>query len=246
MGLTAAEWISTQQRGLSMPRNYEEEYENAIQNKNRENANAVPNELHTPTFKKKINNFCKRHGFCENDVIDIIKSESKAGEIVRAFFAKDPKKQNIFEKMACEFIEAMGVDEFENLPNNELIVTNGAVMDRKTFKSKGGTAQAKTIDFKWKYKGATFYASHKYTKESGGAQDNQYKDLQAFIKDANHTTLDNTYFIVIADGPYYNTRDGETGKSRIDTLKSKAHPPAVHACTMGELETLMKEIVGNK
>lgn len=229
-----------------MPRNYEEEYENAIQNKNRENANAVLNELHTKGFKKKINNFCKKHGFYEDDIIALIKSESKASEIVRALFAKDPKKQNIFEKMACEFIKEMGVDEFENLPNNELIVNNGAVIERKTFKSKGGTAQAKTIDFKWKYRGATFYASHKYTKEGGGAQDNQYKDLQAFIKDANPTTLANTYFIVIADGPYYNTRDAEMGKSRIDTLKSRAHAPAVHACTMGELEALMKKIVGNK
>ena len=49
--------------------------------------------------------------------------------------------------------------------------------------------QSKSIDFSWNTKDYTIYASHKYTKDEGGHQTNQYEDLQNFITAANNSSM---------------------------------------------------------
>lgn len=67
---------------------------------------------------------------------------------------------------------------------------DGAVIEKNELKLY---PKAKTIDFEWDYKGYKIYASHKYTKDRGGAQDNQYKDLQEFIRQCRESTLKKTF-----------------------------------------------------
>ena len=103
----------------------------------------------------------------------------------------------------------------------------------------GATAQAKTIDFFWKTGDLIVYASHKYTKSSGGAQDNQYKDLKDFISEANHSNLPKTIFLAIADGSYYSSKDSESGVSKLQRLKDLANRRNVFALTIAELERFL-------
>lgn len=124
-----------------------------------------------------------------------------------------------------------GVKNFQKLPNHSTYVCNGSVIQRKELKIYPA---AKTIDFKWEYKDYTIFASHKYTKDSGGSQDNQYKDLQEFIKQSRDTKLPKTIFIAIADGDYYMSENGRAGTTKMEHLASLC-TLKVMACRMENL-----------
>lgn len=155
----------------------------------------------------------------------------------RAFFAKDPAKQKIHENIAASFIESLpGVKNFKQLGHGDMFVLRGGVLSHEEYKKSGATTKAKTIDFSWSINGKNIYASHKYTRASGGAQDNQYADLQEFIREANDSNLANTYFLAIADGDYYKMKDSTAGVPKIDRLKRLANQRNVFALSIGELE----------
>lgn len=71
-------------------------------------------------------------------------------------------------------------------------------------------------------KNIEFYATHKYTKVSGGHQDNQYKDIQEFIKESVTNTYTDKYFIAICDGDFYNTKNSQRGISKLENLQRLA------------------------
>lgn len=185
----------------------------------------------------KINNFCDLHGFNKSKLID----DLRTNEHLRAFFAKDPKKQNIYEKIAAQYIESLeGVSHFEKLPQKALYICNGGILNEDAKRKTGVNTTAKTIDFKWTFCDKAFYASHKYTEQEGGAQGNQYKDLKAFINEANKTTLKNTCFIAIADGEFYDGNNGQAGMTRIESLKREANSnKGVYACRICDLVDVM-------
>ena len=59
----------------------------------------------------------------------------------------------------------------------------------------------------FKDKVLSFFATHKYTKDLGGSQDNQYKDVQEFHTEAKEC-IDNNYFLLsITDGKYYLSKE---------------------------------------
>ena len=210
-----------------MPLDYEKRYKAAY----REN---VKKRLVSP---EKVKNFCKLHGF----TINAVEEEIENNPIAAAYFAINPNRQKFHEKAAADFIKNLaGVEDFKSLPSNKWAVVNGAVQAKKDLKKSGGYPSAKTIDFQWKYNNATFYASHKYTKEEGGSQGNQYKDLQSFIEAARHTVLQNTYFVAIADGEFYRRKNGQANMIRLERLKQLAGGGKVYACDINGLEDIMK------
>ena len=218
------------------------DYETLFKEQYKANVRDTPRIARSGEIDEKIKNFCQLHGFEKEEVLEQIETNN----IVAACFAINPNKQNFYERTAGDFIEKInGVTEFEILPTNKLVVSNGAVTSKNDLDKQGGSTTAKTIDFTWKYGGAKFYASHKYTKQEGGAQGNQYKDLQAFITEARQTTLKNTYFIAIADGDFYLQNDRQAGMRRIEWLKNQASN-SVFACTICELEELMASIIYKK
>lgn len=181
----------------------------------------------------KINNAAKRY------MIDAeyIKGQIDKEELLAlAMFAKDPSKQKYHEKTAAEYIQNIqGIQEFKD--NTGLYVSRGQVLDKEQAKR----ATAKTIDFFFKYGRLDVYVSHKYTRESGGAQDNQYKDLQEFINESRDNTDPDVLFVAVADGEYYTGKDGKLGISRMDNLKKRC-TQSVKACTIYELEGILEEI----
>ena len=46
---------------------------------------------------------------------------------------------------------------------------------------------------------------------NGGAQDNQYKDIQDFLHHSRDCNEKNTIFLAICDGDYYLQKDSKTG-----------------------------------
>lgn len=216
-----------------MPLDYEKEFRNAYA-KNRAEAGRA---TIAGKLDRKIENFCKLHGF----EIPQVKRAIQSNEIVAAFFAINPNKQNLFEKVAATFIRQLpGVKEFKHLATTELYIISGEVMSSAEVKSQRPMGKiAKTIDFSWKYDGMEFYAAHKYTKESGGAQGNQYHDLQNFVTEANLSEHETRRFVAIADGAFYAMKNGIVGMSRIRKLQQMATNPHVHACTINELASVM-------
>lgn len=183
--------------------------------------------------------FSSRFGF----PIKTIKRKVKEDVMFRAFFAKDPAKQKIHENIAARFIKSLpSVRDFHQLGHAALFVLRGGILTQKEYKKSGATSKAKTIDFSWTTSKKTVYASHKYTRASGGAQDNQYSDLQEFIREANESNLPNTYFVAIADGNYYKTRDAVAGVLKTERLKRLANRRNVFSLTIGELEQWLESV----
>ena len=218
--------------------NYDKEFKKKIKN----NLNEVVSLL-TKDEKgmlEKVATFSSRFDFKTKNV----KFKIKKDKMFRAHFAKDPGKQNLYQNLAAQYIKNVkGVKNFVSLGNNAKVISSGAVMSRVQFRQMGGVDEAKTLDFEWDYKGCHFFASHKYTKseEGGGAQGNQYKDVQMFIRQSLPSTLKNTYFLAICDGNFYNGRDTIGNTSRLERLKNMSNNRNVFAMRLNELEGWLKE-----
>ena len=215
------------------------DYQKLYQEAYAQNREKVLDEFKEGALDKKIERFALLHGFSRKQICDALRTSA----LFRATFAKNPNKQNFFEKVAAEFIESIvGVEAFVNLPNNRLAVMNGGVFDYGDVRDKGVSANAKTIDFQWTFNGYQCYATHKYTAESGGSQDSAYKDVKAFIEAANPCSLATTRFFAIADGDYYNLINSVPRVTRIERLNQLANNSKVFACTINELQPLLKRV----
>lgn len=182
-----------------------------------------------------VSAFCERTGYSRDDV----ERKIREYEMFKWCFVKSPIKQGIYEKIAAEFIDGLpGITDFHNHGPKDLHLVQGDVIPEEKLGSM--KPECKSIDFSWKYNGTMFYASHKYTKESGGAQDNQYKDLQCFIREALKVA-DDRAFVAIADGGYYDSLDTHAGKTRMSHLKSLAGTDQVWATCINDLEQLLRD-----
>lgn len=148
---------------------------------------------------------------------------------------KSPTKQNYQENTAKKYIlqNYPEFKDFKILPKNStksLYIANGLIIDKNNLSTNNHT---KSIDFQWKYLKFNIYATHKYTKESGGAQDNQYKDIISFLEHAKQHTKGENLFVAICDGEYY------LKNNRLNDLKTKVLNTNCVVCT---IETLKKEL----
>lgn len=87
---------------------YQGEYKKKLQ----ENILLVRDQIDNADFKLKIENHSEKFGREYDDVRNKILSDDMYAEI----FAKDPAKQNIYEKLAASYIESIEfVENFRNL-----------------------------------------------------------------------------------------------------------------------------------
>ena len=170
----------------------------------RENAAAVPDAVNARDrgMMKRIATYCRRFGYDCKRVIDKIISD----EMFAAHFTKDPTKQGIHEKIAANYLRKFKcIDNFEILPRGgrgALFVDTEGVL-RPYNKHQASAQDSKSLDFRWNTAGVTCYASHKYTKESGGAQDHQFRDQKRFLENFKHHDNPQTVCFAICDGAYY-------------------------------------------
>jgi hypothetical protein len=173
---------------------YQLEYRKQLQR----NISLVRNEIDNPDFVLKITNHAEKFG----REYDEVKSKIMTDDMYAEWFAKDPAKQNIYEKLAASYVSGIeDVVDFRNLPNSaKMFIVEGKVTSERL-------NDVKSIDFHFKVKVNNIYASHKYIKATyGGAQDNQYNDIRNFLRNCNKISSGNDYYIAICDGPYFDTK----------------------------------------
>lgn len=199
----------------------------------------VLDEISSKEMEIKIANWASKFGFS----YEVIKQKILSDEIFRCVFAKDPNKQNLFQKLAAEHIcNISTVKEFRVLPSggrNAIYLLNGKIFTGNQLKNQ--TKEIKSIDFEWKIGSYKFYASHKYTEISGGAQDNQYRDVQEFLKHARDCNEPNTILVAICDGNYYLQKDSSTGdETKLKRLTRLTDNKTTFVKIIDELDNFLK------
>ena len=121
--------------------------------------------LDSPDVKLKISNYATEHGF----LVEEIRQEIIDNDLVASFFAKDPVKQNFTELLVAELLKTKVLPQQGK--NCIRFDEDGNICSTK------GTTTTKAADF---YINNT-YITQKYTRSTGGAQDNQYNDVVDFL-----------------------------------------------------------------
>ena len=192
----------------------------------------------TSRLLKRISGFVWRFGYKESDVLAKIKQDT----MFAAWFAKEPRRQGFHEAIAADWVKALPqVNDFKILPKfgkNAVRVSGDGNIE-----SESGTKKlpGKSLDFKWKTGNLTFYAMHKYTKEGGGNQDSQFKEMDELMKRFYQCQDKKVVLVVIVDGEYYQDRD----QARIKQLKNNERliAPKSHVLTIGDLPLLLDDYV---
>lgn len=199
--------------------NNDEKFDNSedINKMSKKILNSIQKEIND--LKKKIKNFSKTWELDYNYVYDNLKNNP----LLLITFAKDPNKQTIHQHCAAEWIKTLPfIEDFKEAPaggKNAFYIVKGIVVNNKKNKKT-----EKSIDFIWNYtfkdKQLQFYATHKYTKNSGGSQDNQYNDVKAFHNEAKECIDNNICLLSITDGEYYLRKISGTNNSKLDCLNT--------------------------
>lgn len=201
---------------------YQGEYKKQLQR----NISLVRLEIEKSDFVLKITNHAEKFGRSFDEVKEKIMNDDMYAEI----FAKEPSKQNIYEKLAAKYISDLDiVSNFRNLSNStKMFVVEGFVVNTRQ-------NDVKSIDFHFKIGEKNIYASHKYIKATyGGAQDNQYNEVRNFLRNCNKINSRNDFYIAICDGPYFETK--------IETLNSEFGSDNVIAMNIDGLSDFIKSI----
>lgn len=159
--------------------------------------------IHKSEINKKIKTFISNKGV--DYTINEIKDKIINDDLFAANFIKNESKQNMYEKIQYYNLKRLGFN-CEKLPckgKNMKYFKNGELIN---YKPDSG---CKSIDFKINYKNRIILIFAKYTKEAGGAQDNQANDAILFLKNANLYTKNNNNnfeFWFLGDGEYYQKK----------------------------------------
>lgn len=170
-----------------------------------------------PEYMIKMTNWSIRTGRPLEEIINKVKID----DLYADFFVKDPSKQSMHEKTAQEFIsQSPYVNNFRKLPGNgknSLFIHDGKIISKEEHSQLGATS--KSLDFCWETGNTTFYATHKYTNDTGGSQDHQFNEVINFVRNASLFKDNNIYFLAVCDGRYYDVLNYK-GATRLSYLKS--------------------------
>lgn len=200
------------------------DYEAIEANMWRKNAKQVLPDLKSDDayLLKRIETYGQKFGYGKKK----IKKEIETNKMFAATFAKAPSRTGFHESIAAEWLRKelnLPIDVLPKAGTNSFYITSDGVIAQVGDDER---KPSKSLDFQWQVGDITFYAMHKYTREGGGAQDNQFKEMLATLQNFVRATNKKKVFIVIADGAYYT-------KSKMDELESltRNHTPksfAVH------------------
>ena len=212
------------------------DYETLIQQKWQENAADVVNRLNADDahLRQKMATYAENFGIDTKSIIRKIRTD----QMFANSFAKDPNKQSLHEQSAAAYISNLQfVSEFINLPThgmNAYYIAEGG--EALSGSAKQGTI--KTLDFTWKTGRFTCYAAHKYIKQSGGAQDNQFADiLSALHRWSKGNAQPDEILFAIVDGPYFTT-----DKMRQLIQATRLERPLSFTLPISDLEVQLKQL----
>lgn len=173
---------------------------------------------------------------------ELLRHKVLTDDLFGLFFIKEPGRQSFHQHRAFEYLSVMsGVQDAKQLPSRgpgSKYVASGVVLTHEQYKDTAG--ETKSIDFEWRIQRpdgspVVCYATHKFTKDAGGSQDNQFKDVQGFLAASKLCLSRNTFFFAICDGRYYESpyHDHPT---RIDYLNAACGSQRSKAVTINTLE----------
>ena len=149
-----------------------------------ENLKELRNNLNDTDVQFKIANYAEKYGF----ETEVIKERIKSDDLVASFFAKAPSKQNFTEKLVAELLNTKTLPQSGK--NCVRFNNNGDICSTKSANT------SKSADFLI----GNVYITQKYTRSTGGAQDNQYADVVDFLSKGSkkHNVA------AIIDGSYWD------------------------------------------
>ena len=204
----------------------------------RDNAQQVVSRLETADsdLAKRIATFVDRFGYSGPEVEEKIINDP----MFAAHFAKEPRRTGLHQKEAAKWLQGLdAVSEFSILPasgKRALYVTSdGEIQSGAILK---GSKPSKSLDFQWLTGSVVCYAMHKYTREGGGNQDSQYKEMRDLLRNFQSCSDRGCLLMVIVDGPYYSDRKMEV--LRNDTRSRHPRSYAVH---LAEVPAILDEYV---
>ena len=186
---------------------------------------------------EKIVAHANRFGHTEQEVMASILKDSVA---FRAIVGKNPGRMGYYEDTLIEFLNGLtAVKQATKLPKsgkNAYHLENGKI--RQGVKSE----YIKSLDIHVEFlNGAEIWITHKFTAESGGAQDDAFRDAQLTLKEALLPSgVAGVNVAAILDGAYYQEVAKGTGLTRIESARVAA-PHAVVG-TYLEFEKLTSSI----
>jgi hypothetical protein len=154
----------------------------------------------------------------EYSVEDIMKKINEVS-LLRCLFRKDPCKQSIHENSQIQWIKMNKYEDIEKLPSN----LHGVYLEKSELKKRTTTNRVKngTKTFDAYIPSRKIYVVLKYSTTEGGAQDNQYRDVENFITQINGYFQENKNsdytFEFYLDGKYYTRNKLE----HLETLCNK-------------------------
>lgn len=181
-----------------------------------ENTKALLDECDAPTpeLLEKFETFRRTRLYAEDRLVytnDVLLSKIKTDSLVRAFFIKDPVKQNLGENTQVDVIRRIVPDFSKGVA---VALENNTLQFNVSARGVGAT---KTMDG---YSDALKrYYILKYTTRAGGAQDNQFKDVVAFMRQcvgylqASPGAQESFEFVL--DGSFYTDKKRNQLKSMI-------------------------------
>jgi hypothetical protein len=125
--------------------------------------------------------------------------------LICSIFRKDPLKQGIHEKSQIQHLKQY---HFPDLIKPSCVYLNNGNIENGNHKIIRPFGATKTFDCYSPSK--DMYGICKYTKQAGGSQDNQYKDVKHFLEQIlvyfEKHPKSPTSFHFYLDGKYYNTK----------------------------------------
>ena len=131
----------------------------------KKNLEDIKKNIDNSDYTLKIQNYCDKFGFLFEDV----KQQILTNDLVASFFAKDPSKQNFTEKLVEELLNSKVLPQLGK--NCVRFTQDGEIVSKKAPNA------SKSADFLIN----NIYITQKYTRSTGGAQDNQFNDVVDFL-----------------------------------------------------------------
>ena len=187
-------------------------------------------------LQKKVETYAYQFGYD----MEQVREKIAADRMFAAHFAKQPMRQGMHERKAAEWLRTLdSVRDFRVLPKsgaNALYVTSdGAVKRGSDLQAK----PSKSLDFRWRTGDTSCYAMHKFTRDSGGSQDSQFKEMRELLQQFLRCPDETCILLVIVDGPYYD-------EARMANLRryARSHAPRSYAVHIQDVPVALADDAG--
>ena len=202
----------------------------------RSNAQDVPKRLdeNDANLMNSIQLYANRFGFSTTAVEEKLREDSMFANC----FAKDPKRTTMHETCAqLWLVRFLGLEIIKLPPSgkNALYVSRDGVIGTLP---EGEKKTSKSLDFHWTVAGLDFYATHKYVKQSGGAQDGQIDEVTEVLRRFSLATNTSKILFAIGDGEYVKKKMGNW------QVLARPNPPRSYAVSIREVPEIMKDYTG--